>query len=77
MSYVGHIGVTDREWLRRLFAGKTARGGGIVCRSAAEVEKRIGRLELEREVRKRGFRMVQVGDQVMIACARSPIRILV
>ncbi|MEM7643466.1 MAG: N-(5'-phosphoribosyl)anthranilate isomerase [Pseudomonadota bacterium] len=77
MSYVGHIGAPDRDWMRRLLAGKAAKSGRVICRSAAEVEERVGRLTLEREVRERGFRMVQVGDQVLIVCARAPIRILV
>jgi hypothetical protein len=77
MSYVGHIGQPDAEWLRRLFSGKTARAGGVVCRSARDVEERIGRRNLEREVRERGFRMVQAGDNVLIICSNVPVRILV
>lgn len=77
MSYVGHIGATDEDWLQDLLACGAAAQGRVIFRSAAEVEKHIGRKELERVVRSLGFRMMQAGDQVMIVCRRVPMRILV
>ncbi|MEM7711806.1 MAG: N-(5'-phosphoribosyl)anthranilate isomerase [Pseudomonadota bacterium] len=69
--------MTDRDWLDRLFSDEAVKSGALVCRSAADVERHIGRVALEREVRARRFRMVQIGDQIVIACAEIPIRVLV
>ncbi|MGB3555933.1 MAG: N-(5'-phosphoribosyl)anthranilate isomerase [Jannaschia sp.] len=76
MSYQAHIG-RDEEWLAKLFSPRNLRAGGIVCRDARDVERAIGRRDLEQEVRARGFRMVQAGDQIVIVCTGVPVRVLV
>ncbi|PWJ20892.1 hypothetical protein [Jannaschia seohaensis] len=77
MSYVGHVGATDETWLRGHLHGPAAQVGGVLCLTAAEVEEKIGRKQLEREVRQRRFRMVQAGHQILIVCSPVPVRLLV
>lgn len=77
MSYVGHIGITDEDWVARLLTPRGPKARTVICRSAAEVEARIGRKELERRVRAAGFRMLQAGNQIVIVRERAPVRLLV
>ena len=77
MSYVGHVGITDEEWVARLLAPRNRKPRPVISRSAAEVEERIGRKELERRVKAAGFRMLQAGDQIVIVRKDAPIRVLV
>lgn len=70
-----HHGCDDR-WLTSIFAAQAAARGGIVRRSVADVEKRIGRKALELEVRRRGFHMAECGGQFVIICDRAPVRLI-
>jgi hypothetical protein len=66
----------DERWLISIFAAQAAAKGGIVRRSVADVEKRIGRKALELEVRRRGFHMAECGGQFVIICDRAPVRLI-
>lgn len=45
-------------------------------RSRRWVEREVGREEFEREVRRRGFHLIETGDQMIVVCHAGPIRIL-
>jgi hypothetical protein len=47
-----------------------------VRRSLRDVEREIGYGRLELEVRRRGYHMVQSGDQIVIFCTSEPLRII-
>ena len=76
MSFVGHIPEND-DWVEQLFSAKAVRTGGVVRRKARDVDRKIGRRRLESEVRKRGFRLIEIGDQLIVICNTDPIRVIV
>ncbi|MGR3502661.1 hypothetical protein [Pseudaestuariivita sp.] len=61
---------------RQLFGAKAAQTGGIVRRSKRAVEREIGLDHLLREVERRGFHLVECGDQYIVICNPGEIRIL-
>lgn len=74
--YAGHL-PTNEQWLRQLFSAKAATSGGVVRRSRADVERKVGLKALELEVRRRAFHMLEAGDQIIIVCHPGSIRLLV
>lgn len=59
----------------QVFAAKAARRGGIVRRKTCDVERLVGRAALLREVRRRGFHMVEVGGQFVILCNNGEMKV--
>ncbi|MEL6296764.1 MAG: N-(5'-phosphoribosyl)anthranilate isomerase [Pseudomonadota bacterium] len=68
--------VSPEIWMRQLFGAKAALDGGIVRRQVADVERIVGRLRFEAELRRRGYRAVENAGQLVIFCNRSPVRLL-
>ncbi len=67
----------NRElWLAQIFSSQAAQSGGVVRRRASEVERRIGRAQLELEVRRRGFHMFECAGQFVIVCTRGDVRLI-
>jgi hypothetical protein len=66
-----------RFWLQEIFRAKAALNGGVVRRSVSWVEHEIGRDTLIREVRQRGFHMLECGGQFVIVCRPGPVRLIV
>ena len=64
------------RWVRQLFSSKAARDGGVVRRKVRDVERIVGCLRFEHEVRRRGFRAVQNGQQYVVFCNRESIRLI-
>jgi hypothetical protein len=65
------------SWLNQLFsAGQTAQGN-IVRRKKSSVAKYSSMQQLENEVRRRDFHMVETGDQVIVICNSGHLQILV
>jgi hypothetical protein len=60
----------------RLFAAEAVRRGGIVRRAVRDVEREIGRDQLELEVRRRGFHLVEVAGQFVIICTPGQLRVI-
>jgi hypothetical protein len=63
-------------WLNQMFAAKAARKGAVVRRSLAWVDREVGRDRFLREVRQRGFHLIETADQYIVVCHNGPIRIL-
>lgn len=63
-------------WLHRIFHAKSARDGGIVRRSLADVDRMIGRDRLERELVRCGYHAVENAGQIVIFCNNEPITLL-
>ena len=75
MSYLRPIHSND-IWFDQVFSAKAVSKGGVIRRSKADVDRKIGRDRLELEVRKRGFRLVEAGNQFLIICDRGDIRLI-
>ncbi|MEN8892289.1 N-(5'-phosphoribosyl)anthranilate isomerase [Planktotalea arctica] len=66
-----------KDWLQAVFSAKSARFGGVIRRKTSWVEKEIGRDIFEHEVRRRGFRMLETGNQLIVVCNSDPIKIVI
>lgn len=64
-------------WLRALFSAKAVGRGGVVHRAVRDVERYAGREAFVAEIRKRGFTLVENGEQFVIFCNRDPVRLIV
>jgi hypothetical protein len=64
------------HWLRAIFSAQTVARGSVVRRSIRWVEHEVGRDRLLAEVKRRGFHLVECGDQYLIICHNAGLRIL-
>lgn len=60
--------IVNPSWANAVFTAKAAAKGGVVRRAVRDVEREIGREAFVREVRRRGYHMVQVGGQFVVIC---------
>lgn len=67
--------LTPTEWLDHVFSSQSALRGGVVRRKVRDVERLVGRPLFRDELRKRGYRAVENGDDFVIFCNRKPIRL--
>lgn len=65
------------KWLRTVFSAEAVGRGGVIQRSARDVERLVGRSAFLREVQRRGFTVVENGDQLVVFCNRDPMRLIV
>lgn len=68
--------ITPERWIVQLFSARAVAEGGIVRRSAADVERRVGRKRFLQEVQRRGFRAVENAGQIVIFCNTDEVHIL-
>ena len=66
----------NRRWPAAVFGAKSVCQGGLVRRAVRDVEREVGRDLFEAEVARRGFHLVQSGDQFPIICNSAPLRII-
>ena len=67
---------TPETWLRLIFSAQAARTGGVIRRSAAWVDREVGRPRFEAEVRSRGFHLIEAGGQLVVICSSGPFRVV-
>lgn len=65
------------RWIRQIFASRAAADGGVVRRSARDVERLVGRDLFEAELRRRGFQAVENAGQYVIFCNSERIQVVV
>lgn len=63
-------------WLNQMFPAKAARKGVLLRRSFAWVDRGVGRERFLRDVRRRGFHLIETADQYIVLCHNGPIRIV-
>jgi hypothetical protein len=69
--------MTQYAWIDQIFEARIVKEGGSVRRHIADADRLGGGLEnFLDEVEKRGFHVVQVGDQLVVLCNRGDIHIL-
>jgi hypothetical protein len=59
-----------------LFSAKAVARGGIVRRAVRDVDREIGRTALLAEVRRRGFHLIECGDQFIVICNRGQMQVI-
>ena len=69
--------VPPEIWMLHLFSSKAAREGGIVRRKVRDVERTVGRDMFLSEIRRRGYRAVENGGQIIVFCNNDQIKRLV
>ncbi|MCL3882852.1 N-(5'-phosphoribosyl)anthranilate isomerase [Marivita sp. GX14005] len=67
----------SENWVRNVFSAKAVGRGGVLHRAVRDVERYVGREAFAQEVLKRGFTLVENGDQFVIFCNRDPVRLIV
>lgn len=65
-----------RTWISQIFRSRAARNGGVVRRKIASVIEYASIDMLRAEVVRRGFHMVESGDQFVIFCNPGDLRIV-
>ena len=68
--------LNSNQWIAQIFQAQAARNGGIVRRKMASVAQFASSAALEAEVRRRGFHMVETGDQYVIFCHVGNFRMI-
>ena len=63
------------HWLDHLFSARAAAQGGVVRRKARDVERIVGWDRFRTELRRRGYRAVLNGGQVVVFCNAEPVRV--
>ena len=58
-----------------MFGAKAALRGGIIRRAVRDVEREIGREAFFGEVRRRGFHLVECGNQFIIICNDGQMKV--
>ncbi|MBL4811808.1 MAG: hypothetical protein JKX69_05480 [Rhodobacteraceae bacterium] len=66
---------SHQKWGDIMFAAAAAQSGIIVRRNIRDVDRDGGRERLLREVRRRGYHMVECGGQFIIICNASKITV--
>jgi hypothetical protein len=61
-------------WIAQIFAAKAAGTGGVIRRNRKWVEDEVGRDRFVAEVQRRGFHLLETGDQLIVVCHQGPIR---
>lgn len=60
-----------------MFSTKSVGRGKVVHRSIRDVERYAGRDAFVAEVHRRGFTLVENGDQFVVFCNRDPVRLII
>ena len=63
-------------WIDQLFSARAARTGGVLRRKRRDIDSHAGWDRLLAEVDRRGFHVIETGDQVLILCTRGHFRVV-
>ncbi|MES2969942.1 MAG: N-(5'-phosphoribosyl)anthranilate isomerase [Pseudomonadota bacterium] len=66
--------IDPQIWIDQIFAAKAV-ARGVIRRNIAWVDAEVGRDRFVSEVRKRGYHLVQTGQQFVVICHTGPIHI--
>jgi hypothetical protein len=67
----------NQAFIDQLFAARSVNCSGVVRRAVRDVEREVGRDAFIAEVRRRGFRLIESGDQFIVICNTGTLRLLV
>lgn len=60
-------------WVTHLFSSKAAREGSVIRRKSRDIERYVGRVTFENELRRRGYHAVENAGQMVIFCNQEPV----
>jgi hypothetical protein len=60
--------IANPGWANAVFTASAAAKGGVVRRAVRDVEREVGRDAFVREVRRRGYHMIEIGGQFVVIC---------
>ena len=63
-------------WVRQRFESQIAKRGGVVRRKITSIDKFASRAEVKAECAKRGYHIVQHGDQWLVFCDKASAKII-
>ena len=63
-------------WCAAVFGARAAARGGVLRRAVRDVEHEIGRDAFLREVRRRGFHLIECGGQFIVICNEGQMKVL-
>lgn len=63
------------QWIDQIFEAQQADAGGIVRRSRRDVERLASFEMLLTEVKRRGFHLIETGDQFVVFCHEGAMKI--
>ena len=63
-------------WVAQLFAARAVRTGGVIRRRRRDIDSHAGWDRLLAEVDRRGFHVIETGDQVLILCNSGHFRVV-
>ena len=72
--YAERSPLSPEHWLHCIFASKQVQKGGVIRRSARDVERFCGMQAFQAEITRRGYQVIENGGQFIIICNQEPIR---
>ncbi|MEZ5796464.1 MAG: N-(5'-phosphoribosyl)anthranilate isomerase [Paracoccaceae bacterium] len=67
--------ISPQEWMRQMFATRTAMDGGIVRRKVSDVERLVGRDAFLEQMRRRGYRVAENSGHFVVFCNSDPVQL--
>jgi hypothetical protein len=64
-------------WIDEVFSAQAVARGGVIRRNVHWIAREIGRDRFAEEVRRRGFHLLETGDQWIVICNRGGLRRIV
>lgn len=63
-------------WIGQIFESSIARRGGVVRRKLSSIDRFASRPAVQSECRRRGYHIVEHGDQWLIFCDTAQVKIV-
>lgn len=63
-------------WVTQIFKSQIAKRGGVVRRKITSIDKYASQAEVKVEARRRGYHIVEHGDQWLIFCDKASVKIV-
>jgi len=68
--------ITPKAWIDQMFKAKIAQNGGPIRRKKSTIEKHASLDGVKEEAKKRGWHIVEVGEQWVVICNKGTVKIV-
>ncbi|MEQ9491584.1 MAG: N-(5'-phosphoribosyl)anthranilate isomerase [Alphaproteobacteria bacterium] len=65
------------KWIDQIFESQIAKRGGVVRRKMSSIQRYTSLDEVKKEAERRGYHIIQHGDQWLIFCDTASVSIIV